>query len=168
METTDTGLDWLFTLPGLVTAVATSLAALFTGLAWRSSRYGRGPVVEVAGERNIDEPQIFKLLITVRNRYPFALRLYEVELLQPRKGVTLFSHDPKSVGDVQRRQHQIFMVTRPVEPGSSGDAAIFVVLDDGVKEYSGPLRLAIKTSSGLKTIRRRTTRIKRQVELRAP
>ena len=64
MQPTDTDLPWLLTLPGLVTAVATSLAALFTGLAWRSSRYGLGPVIEVVTEGRVDEPQILKLLIT--------------------------------------------------------------------------------------------------------
>ena len=125
-------------------------------------------MVEVAAERNVNEPQIIKLLITIRNRRHFALRLYEVELVQPRKGVTLFSHHPNSAGGVQRREHRIFMVTRRVEPGSFGNASIFVVLDDDVKEYIGPLRLAIKTSSGSGTVRHYTTTIRRDVELRAP
>ncbi len=168
MQPTDTDLPWLLTLPGLVTAVATSLAAVFTGLAWWSSRYGLRPVVEMAAERQADEPQILKLIITVRNRRPFALLLAEVELLHPKKGVSLFSYHPNTAGGIQRRKRQILVSTEPVAPGGSGAAAIFLVLDDGVKEYSGPMKLAIKTLARSQTIRRRRTTIKRQVELRAP
>ena len=165
--------DWLGSVPGIITAVATSAAAILAAFALWFSVRGRAPIMELelhpvggpAAVYNATRHKFAKALVTVRNRWPHSIVVTSVVLRKPQAGVALFAYDPSSYTKPQNpvRDLQIKPVT--VSPSEQEKAVFFVVLDEGVKRVSEPFEVDVKYQSLSGRVREHSRTLKNHIEL---
>lgn len=147
--------DWLGSLPGIVTAVATSVAAIFTGRAlWHVTR-GQPPIMELelhpvrgpAAAYDDWRNKIATVRVLVRNRWPHSIVVTSVVLKKPQAGVALFAYDPSSYRKDQKPARNLQIKPVTVSPSELEEVVFFVMLDEHVKRISEPFEVDIKYQS---------------------
>lgn len=160
-------------MPGIITAVATSAAAILAGFALRSSVRGRAPIMELelhpargpAAMYDDWRNKIATARVLVRNRRPHSIVVTGVVLRKPQAGVALFAYDPSSYGKDQNpvRDLQIKPVT--VSPSEREEAVFFAMLDENVKRISEPFEIDVKYLSRAGRVRERHRTLKDDIQL---